>query len=62
MPPKEYAERLRLAWAENLLCEGILTIKEIAAEVNYHSSSHVSAAFKQVYSLAPLQVGYYLPR
>lgn len=53
MPPKEYAERLRLARAENLLCEGVLTIKEIAVDLGYHSSSHFSAAFKRVYGQAP---------
>ncbi len=53
MSPKTYADQMRRARAEALLTGGLLTIKEIAAELGYHSASHFSHAFKRVYGVAP---------
>lgn len=51
--PKAYAEQLRMARAEALLARDQLTVKEIAAELNFYSANHFSAAFKKAYRVSP---------
>lgn len=53
MAPKAYAGQLRMARAEALLAGDQLTVKEIAAELGFHSANHFSAAFKKVYGDSP---------
>jgi len=53
MSPKQYAGELRRAQAETLLTEGRLSIKEIAAQLGYHSASHFSLAFKKAEGVSP---------
>jgi AraC-like DNA-binding protein len=52
--PKTYARQIRLARAEAYLAGEGLTIKEIAAELGFHSPGHFSAEFKRAYGYAPL--------
>jgi AraC family transcriptional regulator len=54
MPPKHYLSQLRRARSETLLAGGTLSIKEIAADLGYHSASHFSLAFKKTYGESPL--------
>jgi len=51
--PKAYSAQMRMARAEALLGAEQLSIKEIAAELGFHSGNHFSAAFKTVYGVAP---------
>jgi len=51
--PKAYARRVRLARAETLLVGGVLSVKETAAELGYHSAGHFSADFKMAYGCSP---------
>ncbi|MFZ4484657.1 MAG: helix-turn-helix domain-containing protein [Chthoniobacterales bacterium] len=53
MSPKQYANELRRAQAEKLLSEGRMSIKEIAAQLGYHSASHFSLAFKRAEGVSP---------
>lgn len=52
--PKAYARQIRLARAEAYLAGEGRTIKEIAAELGFHSAGHFSAEFKRAYGCAPL--------
>lgn len=45
--PKQYADQMRLARAEELLLASGLSIKEIAVALGFHSAFHFSACFKK---------------
>ena len=47
LPPKEYHAQVRHARAEALLLEDRLSIKEIAAQLGFHSPAHFSVEFKK---------------
>lgn len=51
--PKAYAAQQRLARAEALLVDGRYSVKEIAAQLGFHSSQHFSASFKEAYGISP---------
>ena len=47
LPPKEYHAQVRHSRAEALLLSGRLSIKEIAAQLGFHSAAHFSVEFKK---------------
>ena len=51
--PKEYAQEIRLARAEDLISGTKFSIKEIAARLGFNSASHFSLEFKKAKGLAP---------
>jgi len=51
--PKQYAAQLRLRRAQSMLRTTSLTLKEIAAELGYHSPYHLSAEFKRHTGVPP---------
>lgn len=53
--PKQFAERSRWAKAEEHLASDLLSIKEIAAHLGFHSPSHFSMAFRKAYGSTPVQ-------
>lgn len=53
LAPKGYAQEIRRARAESLLAGGLLSIKEIAAELGYHSAAHFSLSFKRACGISP---------
>ena len=53
LSPKQYAEQIRHAQAEQLLAASTLSIKEIAARLGYHSAFHFSRQFKIRRGMAP---------
>lgn len=53
IPPKTYANQLRLARAESMLGEDRLSIKEIAASLGFHSANHFSSTFRKAYGIPP---------
>ena len=53
LPPKEYHAQVRHSRAEALLLGGRLSIKEIAAQLGFHSPAHFSVEFKKRSGRAP---------
>jgi len=53
LSPKDYACQVRLARAEDFLAGSKLSVKEIAAQLGYHSASHFSLDFKRQRGVAP---------
>lgn len=51
--PAEFIRRIRMEHAARLVAERVLSIKEIAAEVGYKSSSHFTQVFKETYGVSP---------
>jgi len=51
--PKDFANQVRRARAEELLAGTNLTVKEIAARLGYHSASHFSLEFKSTHGISP---------
>ncbi|MDQ6418402.1 AraC family transcriptional regulator [Paenibacillus sp. LHD-117] len=53
MTPTAYINRLRLAYAKNLLLTTSMSIMDIAYEAGYENLSHFYHLFKQHYGIAP---------
>lgn len=53
MSPKQYAEQMRLAHAQQLLSSTSLGLKEIAARLHYSSAFHLSRQFKLKFGTPP---------
>lgn len=53
LSPKDYANQVRRARAEDLLASTALSVKEIAARLGYHSASHFSLEFKEIHGISP---------
>jgi AraC-like DNA-binding protein len=51
--PKDYASQIRSARAEEFLAASTLSVKEIAARLNYNNASHFSLDFKRTHGVAP---------
>jgi len=51
--PKDFANQVRRARAEELLAGTNLRVKEIAARLGYHSASHFSLEFKSIHGISP---------
>lgn len=51
--PHQYVMRCRMARAEQLLRHSALPLTDIALACGFHSSSHFSNRFRQVYGIAP---------
>ena len=51
--PKSFLDRLRLAWAEDLLRTTSLSISEIAYKLGYSSPFHLSKAFSRSFGCPP---------
>lgn len=62
LSPKQYAEQIRQAQAEQLLASTHLSIKEIAARLHYHSAFHFSRQFKLRRGVSPLGWRQGIPR
>jgi transcriptional regulator GlxA family with amidase domain len=53
LSPKEYALKIRLAQAEDLISGTQMSIKQIAERLGFHSASHLSLEYKKVKGIAP---------
>ncbi len=54
MPPMQYLNRRRIAWAKELLLISPLSIKEIAAKTGFEDSLYFSRVFQQQENMPPL--------
>lgn len=55
LAPKEYRASVRHSQAEDLLRDGHLSIKEIAARLGFYSASHFSVEFKKRAHISPTE-------
>lgn len=53
LPPKSYITRVKMAKAKTLLRTTTQSIIDIALYLGYENPSHMSAKFKEFYSLTP---------
>ena len=53
--PYQYALHRRLKWAKSMVCEGVLSITDIAFEVGFASASAFTRAFKHQFGQTPTQ-------
>ena len=53
LSPKEYAMKIRLAQAEDLISGSDMSIKEVAKRLGFHSASHLSLEYKKAHGVAP---------
>jgi AraC-like DNA-binding protein len=51
--PKEYALKIRLAQAEDLISGSDMSIKQVAKRLGFHSASHLSLEYKKAHGVAP---------
>lgn len=54
VPPGEYLQRRRTEVAADLLTKGGKSLTEIALELGFSSTQHLSVAFKNIFGLSPL--------
>lgn len=53
LSPKEYAMKIRLAQAEDLISGSDMSIKQVAKRLGFHSASHLSLEYKKAHGVAP---------
>jgi transcriptional regulator GlxA family with amidase domain len=53
LSPKEYAMKIRLAQAEDLISGSDMSIKQVAKRLGFHSASHLSLEYKKANGVAP---------
>jgi len=53
LSPKEYALKIRLAQAEDLISGTQMSIKQIAERLGFHSASHLSLEYKKARGISP---------